>query len=322
MELIGNAKIFKDVVRLTSSVENQSGALWSKSSVPVSYGFETNFKFRFSNGVNNQHEETHFPGADGIAFVIQNSSNAAIGSNGGGIGYDGIPNSIAIEFDTYANDSAQIENYFDPNDNHIAVLSDGINANSSRHIQPYLRGVTTNVLPLRTDGTVFYSKVVYNSNNKTVSIWLDTTEQLGNPVLTVYNIDLTTLLSLDYGERAYVGFTSATGNAYETHEILSWSFCPYAYFLSVEPQYPTNKVNISPNPASVSAKIQFESDRGGVGELRVYDVFAREIISKKVIASAGSNEIEIDCSNLNSGVYFYKIIFDDQILNAKFLIVK
>lgn len=86
LQLVGDANILKDVVRLTSSVQNQSGALWTKFTVPVSYGFETNFKFRFANGVNNQHKEAHYLATDGIAYVIQNSSSFAIGNLGGGIG--------------------------------------------------------------------------------------------------------------------------------------------------------------------------------------------------------------------------------------------
>ena len=41
-------------------------------------------------------------GADGIAFVIQNI-NTSQGSSGGGMGYQGINPSYAIEMDTYYN---------------------------------------------------------------------------------------------------------------------------------------------------------------------------------------------------------------------------
>ncbi|NYC32247.1 hypothetical protein B0H42_004878 [Clostridium saccharobutylicum] len=42
------------------------------------------------------------PGADGIVFVINNNTNG-LGTEGAGIGYQGITNSIGIEFDTYDN---------------------------------------------------------------------------------------------------------------------------------------------------------------------------------------------------------------------------
>ena len=45
---------------------------------------------------------------------------------GGYLGYQGIANSIAIEFDTFMN-------AWDPNDNHVAIQSSGPASNSSDH---------------------------------------------------------------------------------------------------------------------------------------------------------------------------------------------
>ena len=67
-------------------------------------------------------------GADGFTFVIQNSDSSlfggggssALGSTGGGLGYAGIPNSLAVEFDTWFNPVLG-----DPNGNHISVHTAG-----------------------------------------------------------------------------------------------------------------------------------------------------------------------------------------------------
>ncbi|MFN3270040.1 MAG: lectin-like domain-containing protein, partial [Candidatus Kapaibacteriota bacterium] len=225
LRLINNARLLDSTIRLSPSSPNQVGALWTSHLVPVARGFETSFKFRLSDGFNQMQSEQHFPGADGIAFVIQNHSPFAIGNIGGGIGYDGIPNSLAIEFDTYSNDSSQIENFGDPNDNHIAVLCNGINPNSSKHFPPYIRGQTTQIPPIRTDGTIYYAKITYDNVNQRLSIWLDTVENYTTPKLVVEGIDISSELNLDGGEGAYIGFTSATGNAYENHDLLAWSFC-------------------------------------------------------------------------------------------------
>ncbi len=240
--LLNNAGIYNNAIRLTFATKNQVGAVWTGHLVPVAFGFETTFRFRISEGCNPNHKEEHFPGADGIAFVIQNSSNFALGNLGGGIGYDGIPNSVAIEFDTYANDSTQIENYYDPNDNHIAVLSNGINPNSSKHILPYIRGQTTKIPPLKTDSTVYYAMIRYDHFNKSLSVWLDTVENFTDPKLVVNGFDLASELSLEDGEGAFIGFTSATGSSYENHDILAWSFCPFSRKI-----YSSSEKEISPS---------------------------------------------------------------------------
>ncbi|MGB9852658.1 MAG: L-type lectin-domain containing protein [Candidatus Kapaibacteriota bacterium] len=231
LRLINNARLIDKFIRLSSSSPNQIGAVWTSHLVPVANGFETTFKFRITDGRNPDHLEEHFPGADGLAFVIQNASSFALGNFSGSIGYDGIPNSLEIEFDTYANDSTQIQNFNDPNNNLIAILSNGIGKNSSKHLPPYIRRQTTNILPIRTDGTIYYAKIVYSKDERKFTIWMDTTENLVNPVLEVNGIDFSELLNLDEWEGVYIGFTSATGNSFENQDILAWTFCTKSWKL-------------------------------------------------------------------------------------------
>ena len=90
---------------------------------PVNKGFTTYFKFQIHTAA------ICCTPADGFAFVIQNSSSGALGSGSGGLGYQGIPNSLAIEFDTHKDVS-----FADPNDNHVAVQGCGTAANSPKHV--------------------------------------------------------------------------------------------------------------------------------------------------------------------------------------------
>ncbi len=115
---------FGNVLRLTDDVQSRVGTAWFNIKQPVAGGFTTTFTFQISHA--------DFP-ADGIAFVIQNSQAGltAFGDGGGGIGYQGIPNSLAVEFDTYLNASPGPNE--DPNANHVAVQSCGTNANSADH---------------------------------------------------------------------------------------------------------------------------------------------------------------------------------------------
>ena len=138
----------QNVLRLTDGHlgEPQASSTWFVIPQPVNSGFTTYFRFQIHNaGI------CCGPG-DGLAFVIQNSSSTdasygargagltAVGVGDGGLGYAGIPNSLAIEFDTAAN-------AWDPTlngNNHVAVQGCGLN--STTHM-PNTNG------PVHTSGT-------------------------------------------------------------------------------------------------------------------------------------------------------------------------
>jgi len=126
-------------LRLTSSRAKQSGAAWYNRKMQVREGFDTSFTFRLSDpsthckflddaythcrcvapssrlgrvvGVSARHTlnllSLRFPtphrsrGGDGFAFVVQNQAPTALGEQGMQLGYGGIQNSLAIEFDTW-----------------------------------------------------------------------------------------------------------------------------------------------------------------------------------------------------------------------------
>lgn len=233
------------VLRLTTNVGGQDGSAWYTSPQNVQNGFTTTFQFRFTN--------PSAPPADGIAFVIQNSTSGvnALGGGGGSIGYggttdgsnvlNGIANSLAIEFDTYNNGSG----ISDPNANHVAVQSCGAGANSSWHIKncdgtsvapgaygTSNLGIQPNLPVTLSDGNYHTVTIQYNAFNATtpapcapavsstnnLCIYID---QTASPILTV-KTDLSAL-GLNLGN-AFVGFTAATGYFYETHDILNWTF--------------------------------------------------------------------------------------------------
>lgn len=196
--LRGNALMTNSVLRLTEAKAYQAGAAWYAFPVHVQSGFQTVFRFK-----------TDRDGSDGFAFVIQDASLASLGGNGGSLGYDGIPNSMAIEFDTYGNSA-----YGDSNGNHISVQTRGVQPNSVHH--QYSLNSSTNI-PSISDNRPHTVKVAYVPGQ--LQVFLD---DLQNARLTVA-VDLNRLLYLTEGE-AFVGFTAGTGAGYETHDILNWSF--------------------------------------------------------------------------------------------------
>jgi hypothetical protein len=210
INLVGNAARIGDVLRLTPSARSQRGAAWFATKELVQGGFTTTFQFQIT-----QLDQVGFNGADGFAFVIQNSSVSALGRDGSGMGYGdfsnlnrGIANSVAVEFDTFKLSAG------DPNGNHIAVHSRGTLPNTI--LLPSRLAVTTTI-PNLSDGSVHTVRIGYVPG--TMSIFLD---DLANPALTV-SVDLAATLSLDAGN-AFVGFTAATGAGFENHDILNWSF--------------------------------------------------------------------------------------------------
>jgi hypothetical protein len=218
MNLVGNAVQLEDRVRLTGDERLQIGAVWLVEKQQVGDGFEATVAWQITR-VNPRR------GAEGFAFVMHNDEehpfpHIRLGGERNGLGYAGIPNSLAIEFDTVQNppiDFAQ-GTQGDPNDNHISVQTRGIEPNSANtdfSLKYTTQGTPT--IPFFADGAVHTTKISYQKG--TLTIFLD---DMTNPVLTV-PVDLETTLRLDNGT-AWVGFTATTGRRSQTHDILSFSF--------------------------------------------------------------------------------------------------
>ena len=188
----GNAdSISENCFRLTEALNGKWGSVWSLNKVNIKESFEISMSLNFGDKDS---------GADGIAFVLQKSSNSA-GSSGIGIGYAGISPSFAVEFDTY-------KNGFDPNEDHCAVQ---INGKVNHNISQY------NVVPpiVLSDGDIEDSL-----NYNVVISW--------NPTDTLFRVifECDTIINLIYDipnnvfsgdSMAYWGLTSATGARNNLH---------------------------------------------------------------------------------------------------------
>ena len=98
LQLNGNAACTSNVLRVTPANFGQGGSTFSQTLVPLGPGntFRTFFSFQITGNFGSDNDGS---GADGITFTVQPNASTA-GGAGGGIGYSGIPNSVAIEFDT------------------------------------------------------------------------------------------------------------------------------------------------------------------------------------------------------------------------------
>jgi hypothetical protein len=198
-----------NIVILTSGTAS-AGSIFTTT--PVTFGsnisFSTFFEFQIDNPQGEYHEPDA-PGADGLVFVIQPNSNSA-GSSGGGIGYEGITNSLGIEFDTYNNGSL----YGDSNGNHVGV---DLNGNiASVATQEVTLGVLNDTQP-------WYAWVDYSGSESLLEVRLSRTDTKPTDSVLSYTVDLPTIIG---SNSAFVGFTSATGGSANDHKILDWTFTP------------------------------------------------------------------------------------------------
>ena len=323
---VGNAYQKDSFIRLTDVSRNRTGAVWFPYKLPVEKGFSVTFDFRISHGNNYDSPDNSLPGADGLAFVIQNNKSDAIGYNGGAIGYEGIPNSIALEFDTYNNDSTQIENYFDPNGNHAAIQSMGTKPNTSKHLTESMIAMAKDIMTIKTDSTIYHVKIDYNIIPGQFDVYLETTLLFGNPIISLSNFDPAKIINLTNGESAFIGFTSATGNATENHDILNWNICLFSDFILTDTENDKGTgseyyTNTYPNPA---------------GNLLIIDCPANDLknfsitiinnlgipVYNKILNNNGNSRFEINTTEFPAGVYYYTLKSGEFMVSNKFVIIR
>jgi hypothetical protein len=179
------------VLQLTNGGTGENRTAWFATPVPVG-SFTTDFTFQQMNAA-----------ADGMTFTIQASSIWALGYSGSGLGYQGIPNSVAVKFDLYNNagegsDSTGLyTGGVAPTLPSVDLSSTGINLHS---------------------GDVMHAHMVYNGTNLTMTL----TDTVTNATVTeVFPVNIPSLVG---GNAAYVGFTGGTGGMSATQNVLSWTY--------------------------------------------------------------------------------------------------
>ena len=204
----------------------QKGSTFYGKKLNVS-AFTTNFKFRINGTGNGWNPDNTTTGGDGFAFVLQPASSSALSVGAGpSLGYggrwgwnvvanqaiwidDGIPHSVAIEFDTYHNVS-----YNDLLRNHVAVDING----DTRHS---LNGPLSPVeIPEDiNNGAIYYVWMDYDG--KTLEVRLSNTNIRPIDALLTRAINIPKIIG---SNKAFAGFTASTGGYWENQDILSWDY--------------------------------------------------------------------------------------------------
>ena len=213
-----NAEIVDGLLYLTRARANQAGAAYKNTKVTISSGFEASFSFSMTEpgGIKDGKNRV---GADGITFVIQDYGSKIIPPAGGlGLGYDGLPRSLAIEFDTFDDLYYGIPKE-SPDD--IWLNTQGVNANSADDNRTLIRP-STRPLPVMNDGKIH--NVVVRYTRKSAEVYTLTVFMDGNasPYLTADNINIERTIGSN-GTGVYMGLTASTGAGWENHIIHKWS---------------------------------------------------------------------------------------------------
>lgn len=219
--LVGDAYNFRGIVNLTNSDFFQAGAIWSNDIVNVNKDFEFNFKVDLTSP-NGALDDGSNPGGSGFAFVIQNHGFNALGGHAHGLGFSGIPNSFAVEFDL-EEDSFRTG---DPNGNHLAIFCNGSEENTSDHNQfgPMLE---FEELPFdfATDGSKYLITFQYISQEKRLKIFMSPAEQYNILVFDFDGINFSELLDIENNNYAIMGVTASTGSSYMRHGVSEINIC-------------------------------------------------------------------------------------------------
>lgn len=173
---------------------SRSGSLWYSELVDLTEKFVTSFEMNLGC--------RDADGADGIAFVFQPISTN-IGILGGGIGYQGINPSFAVEFDTWQNG-----NFNDPAFDHIGIMGNG------SVVHPGLKAP----VPIIASGGN-----VEDCNWRNVFISWDPQTQMVEVLVEcdrrIFYVDDIIQNIFGGNPQVYFGFTAATGGATNVHQV-------------------------------------------------------------------------------------------------------
>ena len=196
---IGDAQsIGNNCYRITDDVQWQSGGVWYDNPIDFDEDFTIYYKNNFGS--------TDANGADGMALVFKRTSTPEIGNSGGGVGYEGISNSLIVEFDTWQNTDRN-----DPFNDHLSIMINGNASHSSPNnlVGPVPPTSTSNNME---DGADHDVKIVWTASTQTFEVFFDCELRL------TLNRDIkNTIFGGD--NSVFFGFVGSTGGSSNLHQV-------------------------------------------------------------------------------------------------------
>lgn len=286
MNLNGSASILNDELQLTSTGQRQAGTAFLETpfAIDSSTSFQSEFSFRIGGGSGSD-------GADGLAFLLQNSAAGAdaLGAPGGNLAYSGITQSLAIEFDTYqnANDSAV---------NTIAIVVNG------KPLETAL-AETESSFDLN-DGSLYYAWVDYNGDTNQLEVYLSDTDTKPSDAALTAEVDLEQIV----GDSAYAGFSAGNFDVPNYHRISDWDFSaddpvptPGNFVLS------TSQVTASEGQGSITIQVQRVGGSAGAASVDFVTIGGSAQAGQDFVSTSG----QLDFADGETSQQFTVDILDD-----------
>jgi hypothetical protein len=192
LSLLGGALLTNNTLQLSlAGGANNATAAWFATPVNIQT-FTSDFYFSIQ-------EISHI--ADGFTFTLQNAPMGlnALGGMNGGLGYQGIPSSVAVKFDIFDNAGEGVD-------------STGFYTNGAAPTVPAV-DMTSTVNLLGPD--ILHAHITYDGTTLTL-ILIDTVSGVSFTTSSAMNIP-----AIIGGNTAYVGFTAGPG---ATQTILNWTY--------------------------------------------------------------------------------------------------
>jgi len=206
---------------LTDNAPNQVGALWYNIPINLYNGFVTIFTLSFDPDESCQSATVNGGqgqrcGGEGIAFVIQQDGTDAIGGSGSGMGYAGINNVVAVEFDTMYD--AQTNDPSTPLERHISIIIKK-GAADANEVNSY--GFNSQPLNFKDNTSENYIssptvRIEYLNNN--LRVFINDVLQLAyyNPLNLIKNVFQTT------NPLFHIGFTASTSTVLAQKQLVEY----------------------------------------------------------------------------------------------------
>lgn len=224
LSLNGDATQQGTALRLTPAELDKGGTAFSETEIQTTASFEAEFELL----MHESNTTGSYGPADGMGFVLEPGSAAAVGAEGGDLGFAGITPSADVEYDIF-------DDYFynppDPAVPYVSFMQDG---NVLEHL-------AESETPLKFElyGAPAWSWVDYDAATQMLSVYAAPADTKPATPLFQYKVDLAEVLGSEY---TYAGFTAGTGSGDAAQEVLSWSLTSSGTVRSGEPVVPPAKV--------------------------------------------------------------------------------
>jgi hypothetical protein len=276
----GSAVFADGFARLTQGAVNEAGTIFSNTQLSIT-NFTTSFTFRVHEGSD--------PRGEGFTFIIQTNSPTALGQGGGGLGYAGIGNSIAIKFDI-----------FKPSGNHSST---GLYVNGDYPDVPPNLGANDIYVDLDGTGIDFNDQrtkqvdLTYDGTTLTETI---TDLVTGATFTTSYTVNIAALIG---SNTAYIGFGGGTSDASQgggtcLQDILTWVY-------GAPTTAPVAPTNLGANVVGSQVLLAWQSNSTNEDGFSIEQ--STDGVNFAAIATTGRGVTTYTDTPAQPGTYYYRV---------------